>query len=1016
MRKKTKTIALLGLTGMTMALATSLVGSTGIGLVATGDNGNVISSSESTDWYHNKGTEKQGSWSSNDSTVSVDAFGGNYAMEGATYLSKKGIAYGAYSFETLITISELNSVQNPEVGIIPWYVDEDNYLYLEMKFTTKADYLVSAEEKADGYALEQIVFSGRYDGKSKYVTATSEQENTVFDSLTVSSLAAAKAAPKSASGHKLKVTFENNSATATNYKVTISYNDVTVGSTYAYYYNAVPKNLAVGFMAQDVKATFSSAIIDDFEATNTSASLARDWKNKNDFTYKIQNGTDVWNFNNDGGVSFTTDEVKNSNNKTISQYKVSGTNIAGYDTNRGYTTNPNKETEDGLPQNYEVSASFKLDETPTYSGSKTVQGYGLLAWFQDDQNFIDVTFRRTVSGLEAAPTIKNELVLYGWIDCSSLQVGENIYDLGDSFDFSVTHTLKVEKKSTGFYVYLDDATSPCITKKVAGTDINYYYGYTGYNAKFSASALTSNSIYEAYDEITVLDDTKTAWRVSGQSKDAWSFSKGTISLTATDAKNRSYLLGTSEVSDRNMTVEAEASLVVGSGYSEFLLSPYEVDDNNYARLGLVVDGGKTYAYIRAASYTEDDMDQDKDPRVLVRRFELKDVSLSGNIKMKAEKIDTTLALYLNDQLVYGVELTGIDQTSSYYGIYAANLTASITSLTTSGYKRYSSTKVGDWTTSGMKYNEWTIDNDGYLSGDGTYSSSMEVEEKDAEKNFALKENTIGDDYEMTVEMKATAQSQAEDRVGVVMWYVDENNFMIFYLDRWRQDSTVPRTTIYGRIDGETLPTTYNHGGWLAEGDNTLDSGLTQTEASQVTEWHTFKIVKEGNTFTCYIDTETNGYISYTVAAGLPDTTGKKVYSGLYTYNDAVLVKSYNVDKVGGFTTASTPCPSGSPYNASVQAPVLGTYADSTTTDHYDGTTDNIANSGSGSSSSAPNSGDSSSSSSSSSGSSSSSAGGTTSGGGCGGGCGGSIAGTGIMTGVALIGVCALAIKRKHEKE
>ena len=48
-----------------------------------------------------------------------------------------------------------------------------------------------------------------------------------------------------------------------------------------------------------------------------------------------------------------------------------------------------------------------------------------------------------------------------------------------------------------------------------------------------------------------------------------------------------------------------------------------------------------------------------------------------------------------------------------------------------------------------------------------------------------------------------------------------------------------------KLDGETLPTTYNHGGWFAEGDHTLENGMTQTEASQVTNWHTIKVVKEG---------------------------------------------------------------------------------------------------------------------------------------------------------------------------
>lgn len=1001
--KKTRGIALgtLGAVALVGAFAVSTPDP--IRVKAEGEC-DVIASTSIADWFHNKKTEDQGTWSASTTAVTVDAYDGDYAMEGANYLTPAGSAYGAYSYEATINITELNAVQNPEVGIIPWYLDEDNYLYVEMKFTNNPDYLLSAEEKAEGYGIEQIICAGRYNGEAKYVTSTSQQENTVFDALTVASLKGAKAAPKAAAGHKLKVVLENSSATAINYQVAIYYNDVEVGSTYAYYYPAQAKNEAVGFMAQDVKASFTSAKVDDYFATNKTATLARDWKNSHDFTYRVQNGKDPWTFNDDGGVSCVTDPIKEGTT-TVSQYRVSGSNLAGYDTNRGFTANPVKETEDGLPQNYSVEASFQLDELPEYKGTKTVLGYGLLAWYKDDENFVDVTIRRTVSGLAAAPTVKNELVLFGWLDCSSLLIGENVADLGESFDPLASHTIKVEKKSNAFYAYLDGGAEPLITKKVPGADVNYSYGYEGYNCKYSAGKIESASIYDPYDEITILDDQGKTWRVSGKSQSAWGFSSGTIHADATEAVKRSYLLGASDISDKNMTVEAEASLNVGEGYAEFLLAPYVVDDDNYARLGLIQKEGKVYAYISAASYTEEDMDNDKDPRTLVRELPLNDVTLGGSITLKAEKIDTTLALYVNGKLVYGTTLEGIDQKSSDYGVYLANMDASITSLETEGYKRYSMAQVGDWTTSGMKYNAWTIDENGYLAGDATYSDDMEDEEKDAEKNFALKENALKDNYEMTVEIKATAQSHAEDRVGVVMWYLDEDNFMIFYLDRWRQDSTVPRTTIYGRIGGETLPTTYNHGGWLAEGDNEVSPGLTQTQASQVTEWHTVKVVKEGNTFTCYVDTESNGYISYTVAAGLPDVTDKKVYSGIYAFNDAVLVRGYDVTAVGGFQETHTPCPSGHPYNASVEAPDLPAYAEEVTSDHYDGTQDNIkGNDNPNPSSSEPTNSQPSSSGENGGGKAKKK------------GCGGSLAGSLALGVGALLGAAFLLGKRKRERD
>lgn len=943
--KKGKMIKLLNASILSLCGGLMIVNSlsnVGTLIVKASGEKDVISSSSTEDWFQTEAGEGQGTWNANNGVVSVDAFGGAYAIEGATYLTKQGTALGAFEYSANIKVTELNNVQNPMVGIIPWYLDDDNYLYVQLKFTDDSRYLLSAEEKADGYAIEQIIVSGKYNGEAKYYTATSQQENTTYDALNIPALKSAKTAPKVAAGHNLSVKFENNSATATCYNITVSYNDVVIGTTSAYYYNAIAKNLSVGFMAQDVKAEFSNAVINDYTATNNNVVLARDWKENNGFTYRTLNGVDVWTFNEDESVSFKTDAVKpEGESKVKSEYGVSGSNIAGYDTNRGFVVNPYKENENGLPQNYELSASFKLDEVPTYAGKKTAHGYGLLAWYKDDQNFVDVTFRRSVSGTKLSPKVVNEIVLFGWIECSSSTIGKNVYTLPEDFDLTANHTLRVQKKSTGFYVYLDDIKEPILSKNIKGTETNYYYGYEGYNAKYTASKLTSKPIYESYDEISVLDDNGVPFRVSAKAADSWKFENGKISLNAkqegSNLTARSYLLGTSDISDKNMTIEITADVELGTAsYSELMLSPYVVDENNYARIGIAWKDGKTYARVRACTYTEEDMDEDREPTISLYETEISSVDLSKAITLKAEKIENTLSLYVNGSLVYGKVLKDINVKSEDYGIYLYNMDIDINEVKTIGYKKYEPAQVGDWLTSGMKYNEWTIDENGYLIGDATYTEEMEKEDEDGARNFAIKENTFRTDYEITVTLKATAQSEAEDRLGVVMWYLDKDNFMLFYIDHWRSDSTVPRTTIYGKLNGETLPTTYNHGGWFAEGDQQLENGMTQTEASQVTNWHTIKVVKQGNNFTCYVDKESNGYISYTVAAGLPSIEGKTVYSGVYTFNDEVTFSSYDLTAIGGFTSASTPAQPNNPINASISAPTLPTYSEKTYKDELDG--------------------------------------------------------------------------------
>lgn len=909
---------------------------------------NVISASDEADWFHNEKTDEQGTWNVTGEKVTVDSANTLYAMEGANLLTSAVKPLGAYEYQATIHITSLNAVQNPFVGIIPWYVDSENYMYVALKFTDLSQYRLSQAEIADGYAIEQVIFSGRYNNESKYYTATAQQENTVFDALTNESLKNAKLNPLNEVGHTIKVKFEANSAAATSYSVSIYYNDTLIGTSSAYYYNAVARNEAVGFMATDVVAEFSNAYVNDFAATNKTASLARDWTEKNGYTYRMLNGIDVWEFDGSNNVKIDSTSITKDNAK--SEYKVSGTNIAGYDTNRGFTTNACAQTAEGLPQNYQIKAKVKLDEVIEFTGKAVNQGYGLLAWYKDDHNFIDVMIRRSVSGMKAAPTIKNQVVLSGWIEYSNALVGENTYDLPEDFDFTAEHTLIVEKKSTGFYVYLDDETTPIIYKAIKGTDINTCYGYEAFNAKYSASAIEVKAIYSSYDEISVLDDNSNSWRVSGVTKDAWTLSNNTIKINAKEASDtltkRSYIIGTSDISDKNMTIETKVKLTKGSAsYAEYMISPYLVDEANYARLGLIVDGDKVYAALRSSTYTDDDMDEDLDPEVIVKRFELSNISFDSELVIKVAKVENTLALYINNELVYGKEVDNIEFKTEDFGIYVYNFDVEISELNTIGYKIYTQSMVGDWLTSGMKYNEWTIDENGYLAGDATYSADMEKNEKDGEKNFAIKKVTVGSDYEMTVDIIATAQTEAEDRVGIMMWYLDEDNFMIFYMDRWRMDSTVPRTTIYGKVNGETLPVTYNHGGWFAEGDQLVETEdgrrITLTESMQVTEWHTIKVVKKGNTFTCYVDTSSNGYISYTVASGLASTDGKDFYAGIYALNDAVLVRNYQVTAIGEASSEKvTPAEAGNAINAYEAPPTLGTYAEKTAEDKFDGAINN----------------------------------------------------------------------------
>lgn len=898
----------------------------------------LIAASQADDWFKNPvdGTYEQGTWTASSSGVTVNSYGAAYAMEGATYLTKKGIALGAYEMESTFVINEINNVENPMIGIIPWYVDEENYLFVQLKFTWANEYQTNSEEKADGYALQELIVSGKLNGEAKYNSSAAQQENTVFDVKTVTNLANAKRNPKNAQGHTLKVEVENSGSSGNFTKFSVYYNGASIGNVSAYYYNKIAKTAAMGFMAQDIKANFTSATFTDGYAENKTASLARDWKEENNFTYRVLNGIDPVTFGGNGSVSFKTTQTSDKK----SEYGVSGSNFGGYNTFRAYTENLHANTDDGLPQNYEVKATFKADEIKAYTTNKEYKlGYGLLPWYKNDQNFVSATIRRIEKGKVGFQTVSYEVVLYGWIDCSNLGIGTTTYKLPETFDPLAEHTLRVEKKSVGFFVYLDDGTEPIISKRIAGTSENYCYGYEGYNVDFTASALQSKTIYSAYDEISTYDQEGAVWKNAGKSKEAWTFDDGKISVNAKETNSaksaRSYLLGTSDVSDINLTLQLVADVSLGDSaqHSELLLAPYMLDEYNFVRAGLAWKGDKVYARVYACTYTEEDELDGKEPAYFLKECEISSIDLTNPLQLTVKKIGEKVGVFVGDNLVYGAEIPNINSVTSDYGMYVYNMDVEANEYNTVGYKKYTQSMVGDWLTSGIKNNQWTINSDGWLLGDATYTNDIKQEDKDDGKTWALIENP-NQDYTLTVTMRVTAESRAEDRVGLVVWYLDEENYLFFYMDKWRDDSSVPRTTLTGLINGEYLPTRYNHGGWFLEGDEPDENGVTRTQKSQLDQWHTITVVKSGNTFTCSVDGNM-GQLNYSVAGGLPSTAGKTIYSGIYAQNDAIEVKEWAITSAGQTVSLTTPALPSQETQGVVEKLDLGNYTANDYTDEFD---------------------------------------------------------------------------------
>jgi hypothetical protein len=908
---------------------------------------NLIAATPAAAWV--QPNEGKGTWGFDQAggTASIDARLGSYAMDGAVAVSDRGTPLGAFEMSANIKITDFDNTTAQDgagsAGFIPWYIDKDNYLFVQMYFTyldTKYDgtglYIKSPEEIAQHCAIERITVTGVLNGEDKFKSATEKEGSTSFFSSAAGNLQTYKKDVKNAAGHNLKVKLENVGSAATFYRVSIYYENQLVGTTDIYNYVAHAKPQGAGLIAWNVRGSFSQAVINDYDATHATSALARDWVERNGFVYRVLNGKDMWTFGEGGSVS--ADTTKTADNK--SEYKVSGTNFAGYNTNRGFTVNP-VATSGGLPQNYAVQATFKADEIPARSGSTELKfGYGMIPWYQDDFNYVDVTFRKTVSGPAATPTVKNELVLFGWIGGSSMAVGSNnIYELPEDFDMTASHTLRVEKKSIEFLVYLDGGAEPVLTKRVQGAGENYYYGYAGYGVKYTAGALSSEGVYVAYDEISVYDSDGAVRKAIGKSKTAWGFDGGSVTLAAKETgatlSKLSSLVGPSDVFSPNLTVNAVVSVAPGAGAQQtiLMLSPYLFDENNYVRIGLVWRDGKTFARIRASVLSEEDAEEDKEPTVILKETEIASISTAAPLHISVEKILDTVTLAVGGSIVYGKRIPGIAAgRTAEYGVYAYNADLNLTTLETVGYKKYEKIQVGDWTTSGVSQYAWILDENGNLIGDNTYAPNAPVDENDECKIYAIKNNPVGlyEDYTITVKVRVLEESRAQDRVGIVAWYVDDNNFLMYMMDRWRGDSNVPRTTFFGKIDGKWLPNRYTHGAWLP------NANATQIADNQVQNFHTVTVSKTGNNFSCTIDGNKGG-LNMTGVAVPALQAGQVVKTGMYLLNDRAEYTEYGVYENGAERTVTAPgTPSQATDLSGAQEPTLPAFAETDYIDEFDG--------------------------------------------------------------------------------
>ncbi len=764
------------------------------------------------------GTESLWEFNTTDSYIRVDAKNQTGLGDMLMAIKDSDLAVGEYEYSAKIDVLETGSTNEVWIGIVPWYIDGGNFIYASLKYVKNTQ---------GTFDFMSYVIHGMYNGQPLQVWEGNWNSRAFLDNWFDGTMAAYKQPLDFVDGHTLKSQITKNEFGDTLLSLFYNGNQVVQYTLNGYSNVASPK---VGYLAFNAEVKVSDITVNDI------TTKATDWTASDGWIYKGVTQSD-WTY--DGDTDKWTVNSENS----------------GYRQTRAFTTN------DQGNNNYYVST--EINEVSRNS-SKTEFRYGLLPWYKDEANYI-------VSWLQFnTDTDQMAVVMTGELNGMPINPEWTDGNLPQDFDITSSHQLKVVKKNTQFEVLVDDVL--IVTQNYTGTEENYFVGLEAENATVEFTNFTIGDVYDPYDPIVQVDSNGNEWTTTGKSETAWTWSDDKLTIDATDVLSGKVVSGytDSEVNDNEIDVSATFNAVSldTTGEIKYALMPWRVDGNNYIFAGIVKDLSTDKVFVKA--YGRVKVEESETTTIIDESYEITDSSAIdfNSLTLKVEKNDAEVKIFVDNNELHVFTIENTDTISSKTGISVAGTNVEITNYQVDGYRSYDEIQIGDWYTKGRTKEEWVI-NDNTLVVDARF-----VEGKDFSRIRAYKEIQFTDNYEISVNTTMLNASGNERKYGITVWYLNQDNYIEFWLDMW-SDNQDPRTTITGRINGQDINPTWTHGPWmpevLLEVENTLTVRVT------------------GNDITAYVnDIE---MLSHTINEGLTVPQGQTLYAGV----DAFSVKAEFTD-------------------------------------------------------------------------------------------------------------------------
>lgn len=463
----------------------------------------------------------------------------------------------------------------------------------------------------------------------------------------------------------------------------------------------------------------------------------------------------------------------------------------------------------GKSHNYEAYAEINGVEAKTGAYE-----YGYYAWYKNVDNH--VLLKTDGAKFYLVVIVNGQVIAERSADCAAT--------VGDKFGF-VKRSASDGK--TALTATLKDVTLEL--SDVEGIYENYYIGLYGKNVKVVYKGVKTVSFYVPYD-FTEQGD----WITSGASQEAWNVDGEfpVVALTDDFAGNTidkvSIAVTDKVINDPEASYEMKFN-VQSEGNTAFGIVPYYNSDADYVLAGVENIGGTYYLFVRSSH--GDNTTQA--------------ISATSGDTVKVSRNGETFVVAFGNESVTATVSSAVE-ISEYYGFFAAGKgSATIEEQSYDGFISFAKYEENGWIKTSVEKGDIKFNDDGSYVINGNYKEAGLTEGTDQQLAKIIKTEDYTNDYVIEVDLTKIGEPDGQcQRIGVLAWYLDDNNYIVLFVDQWTVWEAY-QLNCCGVYNGERMTdSSFNEYEWFL---GFLDS------PGYINQTFTLKVIKNGQTIKGFIN-------------------------------------------------------------------------------------------------------------------------------------------------------------------